>query len=111
MNRTIKRGIGNRTLWWNQGPSIRQSMNQYNLTNEEEALYEQVNNHVAQQGLDPTEIMREINASNVNKKTKKKLAKHWMRQYKGMISQNRINNTVKQVLANRATKTRRNRRR
>ncbi len=86
-------------------------MNQYNLTNEEASLYNQLNARVAQQGLDPTEIMREINASNLNKTKKKKLAKHWMRQYKGMLSPNRINNTIKQVLANRATKTRRNRRR
>ncbi len=109
MNRTLKRGVGNRSLAWHQGPVIRRSLNQHALNNAEYNLYTQLSNRVYNQGMDPTEIMREINASNTNKGTKKKLAKHWLRNMKNKLSPSRIHNTIRQVYANRNTKTRRRR--
>ncbi len=105
----MKRGVGNRELSYATGPGIRRSLNQYALNNAEYNLYTQLSNRVYNQGMDPTEIMREINASNTNKGTKKKLAKHWLRNMKNKLSPNRIANTFRQVYANRATKTRRRR--
>jgi hypothetical protein len=91
--------------------NLRESIAAYNLTNTELQQYNRFNTNAMAKGLAPTEIPRSINASNLNRNTKKKLMHHWVRQYTGLLSPNTVRNTFKQLIANRGTrKARRSRR-
>jgi hypothetical protein len=84
--------------------NLRASIIAYNLTNAEQQQYNRFNTNAMTKGLSPTEIPRSINASNLNRNTKKKLMHHWVRQYNGILAPNTIRNALRQIKANRRTR-------
>ena len=84
--------------------NLRASIVQYNLSNTEKNHYNRFNANITAKGLAPTEIPRSINASTLNRNTKKKLVRYWIRQYNSILSPNTIQNTLRQIQSNRGTR-------